>query len=413
MSDETRLAGRIRAEIDAGGPMTFERFMELVLYDPLDGYYATRADRPTRQGDFLTAPELHPIFGHVLSRQLGEMWERLGRPAGFTVREYGAGAGTLMLTVMAGLAVDGSPLHHVLRYEPVEASPRGLAELVERWAAAGLADRIVTDGPAGLGPRGEPPASGGFGRLTGVVIANEFLDALPVHRVARRGAELLELYVVAADSGADALRGAGTEREAAGDPGGFAWQEGPPSTPALAERLASVGVELADGQEAEVCLGLDHWTSEVADLLVRGFVIVLDYGHPAAELYRSTRRRGTVMAYRDHVAYDDPLAEPGRRDVTAHVDFTTVAGGLEAGGLSVLGLTSQAEFLLGAGLEELFAARRGDPATDLAAYFELRGSILRLLDPRALGGFRVLVAGRGVAVEPTLRGLSRVRSSLS
>lgn len=406
MSDGIPLAGRIRAEIDAGGPITFARFMELALYDPLDGYYATRADRPTRQGDFLTAPELHPIFGHVLARQLGEMWERLGRPDGFTVREYGAGAGTLMLTVMAGLAADGSPLHRVLRYEPVEVSPGRLSQVVERWTAAGLADRVVTAGPARLGARGELPAAGTSGRLTGVVIANEFLDALPVHRVVRRGAELRELHVAGA-----AGVGEGAREDEAGD-GPFAWHEGPPSTPALAERLASVGVELADGQEAEVCLGLDRWTSEVAGLLERGFVIVLDYGHPAAELYRPTRRRGTVMAYRGHVAFDDPLAEPGRRDITAHVDITTLAGGLERGGLTVLGLVSQAEFLLGAGLEELFAARRDDPATDLATYLELRGSILRLLDPRALGGFCVLVAGRGVAAEPTLRGLSRVRSGL-
>lgn len=375
MTEAPGLEQRIREEIAGSGPMTFARFMELALYDPVDGYYATRADRPTRSGDYLSAPELHPIFGHTLALQLIEMWERLGRPGDFAVVEHGAGAGTLMLTVMEGLALAGSPLHRTIRFQPIEVGRVRLAQLVDRWTAEGLGDRIV-------------PPSGG--RVTGVVLANELLDALPVHRVVGRGGVLRELFV-------------GADEE------GLVWLEGPASTPTLAGRLSSLDVTLEDGQEAEICLAIDGWAAEVAAGLERGYVLVLDYGYPALELYAPSRRRGTVMAYRGHTALDDPLAEPGLRDITAHVDFTTLARALEQGDLVTHGLVRQSEFLLGAGLEELFTARRDDPATELGEYLELRSSVVRLLDPRALGGFRVLVASRGAPTEPPLRGLARAR----
>ncbi len=370
-----RLETRIRDEIARAGPMTFARFMELALYDPTEGYYGTRSDRPTRGGDYLSAPELHPIFGHTLALQLIEMWERLGQPADFAVREHGAGSGTLMLAVMDGLALAGSPLHGLIRYQPVEVSPARLGRLVDRWAAADLAGRIET-------PAGAP--------LTGVVLANELVDALPVHRVVGRGGVLRELFVIA-------------------DGDRFVWLEGPASTPALGGRLSSLDVTLEDGQEAEICLAIDAWAAGVAAGLGRGYVLVLDYGYPAVELYAPSRRRGTVMAYREHTALDDPLAEPGQRDITAHVDFTTLARALEQGGLVTHGLVRQSEFLLGAGLEELFTARRDDPAIGLGDYLELRSSVVRLLDPRALGGFRVLAASRGAPSDPPLRGLARAR----
>ena len=205
--------------------MTFARFMELALYDPDGGYYRGAEPRPGRSGDFLTAPEAHPIFGQALANQLIEVWERLDRPTPFVVREHGAGIGTLAEAILRRLERARPELLAVLRYEPVEIDARRLEAFGERLTAAGFADRIT--------PADEDHS------FTGVVLANEVLDALPVHRVGVRDGSLAERFV------------------ALGADGRLVDAWGPPSTPALGERLRAKGVQLADGQSAEVCLGLD------------------------------------------------------------------------------------------------------------------------------------------------------------
>jgi len=407
------LVGRIRTEIVADGPMTFARFMELALYDPQGGYYRSGEARPGREGDFLTAPETDPIFGHTLARALAEMWQALGRPDPFTLREFGAGAGTLALAILEGLRADDAGLLGALRYEPVELGEPRLAELGSRLAAAGF--RAV------LAPR-RPPEEGTGARIVGCILANEFLDALPVHRVEQHGGRLAELYVDWEERGPDAPRpdrtslvaataDAATPGPAVAEPapsagGRFVERPGPPSTPALAARLAAEGVVLAEGQRAEICLGIDRWIDEVAGALARGFVLVIDYGHPAPDLYGPERRSGTLRAYVRHTVGADPFVRVGRQDLTAHVDITAVTAGGERAGLSVLGVTTQAEFLVGTGVGELLASVQGDPSTTFARYLQLRASLTRMLDPSATGGFRVVVLGRDVPPDTSLRGLS-------
>jgi len=375
----------IRAEIAASGPIAFARYMELALDHPAHGYYASPAARPTRGGDFLTAPELHPIFGATLARQLAEAWERLGRPDPFILREDGAGAGTLGLTVIAGLRADGSGLADALRYAPLELNPHRRAELAERFGAAGLADRLVASA-GGAAPDPDHP-------FVGAIVANELLDALPVHVVEVRGGVVREVLVDVAPDG------------------GFREMLAEPSTPAIGERLGvlrEAGVELVEGQRAEFCLALDAWTADVGAALARGLVLVLDYGAAAADLYGPRRRAGTLMTYRGHRADGAPGApyrDVGERDITAHVDTTTLARLLAARGLDLLGETTQAAFLAGCGLEETFRRER-ENLPDLAAAFELRSAVRRLLDPRHLGGFRVVLAGRDIPADPPLRGLS-------
>jgi SAM-dependent MidA family methyltransferase len=372
----------VRAEIAAHGPIPFARFMALALSHPDGGYYTGRQVRPTRAGDYLTAPELHPIFGMALARQLAEAWDRLGRPDRFTLVEYGAGAGTLALSILAGLRDDRSPLADALVYAPVELNPHRLAELAERSASAGLP---VVPAPAAT-PAGAP--------VTGAIIANEFLDALPVHAVEIRDGLTREVHVgVAAD-------------------GPFEELLLPPSTPAIETRLealAADGVSLAEGQRAELCLALDGWVAEVAAALAAGIVMVIDYGAAARDLYGPRRRAGTLMTYRGHVAEGSPGApyrDIGERDITAHVDTTTLARLLSQAGFAVLGDTTQAELLAGCGLEDLLERERGR-LPDLAAALLLRSAVMRLLDPRHLGGFRALLAARGIAGLPPLRGLAR------
>ncbi len=372
---EPRLVEAVRDEILAAPDrrITFARFMERVLTEPGTGYYAATATRPTREGDFLTAPELHPFFGRCLGRQLDEIRERLGRPARFTVREWGAGRGTLARSVADGLAADGSPLAGVLDWQPTD-----------------LPDRYP-----------EPPV----GPFTGAVIANEYLDALPVHRVEQRGGRLLERYVTWTGVG-DRAAGAAAARQPDGWFGEIADE---PSTAALEAELAVAEVRLAAGQLAEIRPGLARWVSTAVNELEAGLLLVIDYGHPASVLYGPRRMAGTLVTYRGHAAGDDPFAAVGRQDITTHVDLTAVERGARTAGLTELGSTSQAEFLVSLGLGDLLSRLGLDPATDGGAYLLARASVVRLLDPRALGGFRVLAFGRGIERVPALRGMA-VRS---
>ncbi len=376
---EPALVELIRAEIESTGAITFARFMELALYHPELGYYRAAAEAPGRGGDFLTAPEAHPIFGHAIARQLDEMWQILGEPDAFTVREYGAGAGALGLAILQGLQTDRSGLAGAVRYEPVEVNAHRRAELVDRLAAAGFRDRVspVTAFGAGVAP----------GPVVGCVLANEFLDALPVHRVEQAGGELRELYVGWLD-------------------GRFVDVAGPVSTRAIEARLAAEGVRLAEGQRAEVGLAVDDWIAEVSAGLARGFALVIDYGYPAADLYAPSRAAGTLLAYARHRVHDDPYRSVGRQDLTAHVDFTAVERAAAANGLTVLGQTTQAEFLVGVGTQDLLAAIQADRSTAMEDYLALRSALMRMLDPRAMGRFLVLVLGRDVRAHSALSGLS-------
>jgi SAM-dependent MidA family methyltransferase len=373
VGQDDALVERIRAEIAATGPMTFARFMDLALYDPDGGYYRSDAARPGRGGDFLTAPEAHPIFGAALARALDEVWIRLGRPDRFVVREHGAGEGALAEGILSGLANSGSGLATAIRYQPIEIDPRRLESFRDRLADAGFGD--VAE-PADDGP------------IVGCVLANEVLDALPVHRVGVRGGELRERFV---DLLEDAL--------------GDAW--GPPSSPALAARLDAAGIALAEGQSAEVCLALDDWIRVAAAGLDRGLMLLIDYGAPAVDLYDPTRRRdGTLRAYLRHTVHDDPYAHIGRQDLTAHVDITATERAAHAAGLTTVGMTTQAEFLVGVGTEDLLRSIQTDPATTMAGYLEVRSALMRMLDPAAMGRFRVMAFGRDWPVGPPLAGLA-------
>jgi SAM-dependent MidA family methyltransferase len=354
LADHPALAARIRDEITRTGPMPFAWFMELALYDPEGGYYRSADARPGRAGDFLTAPELHPIFGEMLARAVEEAWEMLRRPEPFVVREHGAGEGALALAMLPALPPP-------IGYSPVEVDDRRLGTLQRRLADAGLAGRIsLSDGP-----------------FDGVVIANEVLDALPVHRVRRRHGALRELAVDLAPDGA------------------FVEVEVEPTTPALATRLADEGVDLVDGQTAEICLAIDDWLANAARPLRRGLVVLVDYGYPAAELYDPVRRRdGTLRAYVRHQVTDDPYRLVGRQDLTAHIDVTGVERAAVAAGLTSVGVTTQAEALMGLGIEGRLREIQADPATTMEDYTLLRSALLRLLDPAAMGRFRVMVFGR-------------------
>jgi SAM-dependent MidA family methyltransferase len=383
VGEDEALVERIRAEIEHDGPITFARFMELALYDPERGYYRTAADRPGRGGDFLTAPEAHPIFGATLSRIVADAWDRLGRPRSYVLREIGAGTGSLAVDILDALAAERRDLARVIRYEPVELDPDRVERVRARLEAAGHGARL------GREHHHRATIPNAF------VVANEVLDALPTHRVVQRGETLREVLV-------------------GSDGGAFVDVEADPATPGIAGRLIAEDVRLADGQRGEVCLALDGWLAGVASGFERGVVLAIDYGYSATELYDSVRRRdGTLRAYLRHRVHDDPYRHVGRQDLTAHVDVTAVEGALVGVGLEHLGTTTQSEMLVALGIEDRLRAVQSDPATTIEGYLELRSSLVRMLDPAAMGRFRVIAGARGwpargrhsSATDPPLAGL--------
>jgi SAM-dependent MidA family methyltransferase len=336
---EPRLVARIREEIELapGRRITFARFMERALTEPGLGYYATSELRPTRAGDFLTAPELHPFFGRCVGRALTARWSEVGSPPRFVVREFGAGRGTLRDAVVAGSRADGSGLADALAWQPIDLPGRHPG-----------ADDTRAD----------------------VVIANEYLDALPVHRLVIVGGAPRESWVTWQD-------------------GRFAWTDGELSSPSLVESLQAAGIELREGQVLEVRPAVTAWVEDVARAKP-GLVLVIDYGHETSELYGPRRHAGTLMTYRGHAVGDDPFVAVGRQDITAHVDLGQLRSAAQAHGCLPVTDTTLGRWLAGLGLGELLSDLGRDPAADPQAYADARAAVLRLLDPRHLGGQRVL-----------------------
>ncbi len=376
---DPRLIRVIRAAIAAGGGrIPFATFMDLALSHPEYGYYRSPERRPGRGGDFLTAPETTPWFGFMVARQIAECWERLGRPEPFTIREIGSGIGGLAYDVIAALLDNHPELRPSLVYRLAEPNRHRQAEAVAAMASAGLGDIVIaedTDLPA------EP--------VTGVVLANEVADALPVHRLVVRDGRLAERYVTWRD-------------------GAFAETEGDVSDPSLGEplldRLRSAGVPLGDGDRLDVSPASVAWFRSAARGLGRGYLLTIDYGYPAAELYRGHRLGGTLRTYSGHIAGEDPFVRVGQQDLTAHVDFSALIAGGEAEGLALAGLTRQSLFLERLGLGQVLLDAQETEGMTTVEYFALRSAIFRLIDPGGMGRFHVLAMARDAPVDPPLLG---------
>jgi SAM-dependent MidA family methyltransferase len=354
-----RVAAHLAQSIAAaGGWIPFDRYMELALYAPGLGYYAAGARKfgdSATGGDFVTAPEISPLFARALAAQVAELFEQVPP----RIVEFGAGSGVLARDLLAALAASGV---NVERYSIVEVSP----DLAARQRSL-LAGAPVEWLPA-------PPRP-----FDGVMLANEVLDVMPVKLFVKRGAATLERGVV--------VRG-----------NAFAFEERPAGPP-LAEAVASIEAELgplADGHTSEVGLVAASWMRSVSEWLARGALIAIDYGFPRREYYHPHRLMGTIMCHYRHHAHADPFWLPGLCDLTAHVDFSAIADAAHSGGLDVLGYTSQAHFLLNCGLLEMLQADH-DHARANEAH--------RLLSEAEMGElFKVLAVGQGIA--GTLRGFA-------
>ncbi|MCL1825221.1 MAG: SAM-dependent methyltransferase [Betaproteobacteria bacterium] len=377
LAQSSRLISVIEREIDAaGGWIPFHRYMELALYAPGLGYYSGGAQKFGKGGDFITAPELTPLFGQTLAAQVAEIMHA-SHPA---VIEAGAGSGALAVDLLRELErLDCLPESYGIlelsgelrarQQQTLDSLDPKLASIVE-WLDV-------------------PPEA-----FSGVLVGNEVLDAIPTHVIAVRGGEFFERGVVLAASGDRA----------------FEWADRPARGAVLeaARKLplpVGMSVESGSGFVTEINLAAAAWIGDWSARLRRGALLLFDYGYPRDEFYLPSRARGTLMCHYRHRAHEDPFLWPGLNDVTSSVDFSAMAeAGFDAG-LEVLGYTSQGQFLLNCGLLERLAAREqeGD-----AAYARASAAAQKLTLPDEMGElFKVLALGRDMATDAPLMGFAR------
>jgi SAM-dependent MidA family methyltransferase len=375
LTGHRELIADIVAEITRTGPMTFARFMELALYHPRYGYYVRPVENPELErigwsGDFYTSSDVHPFLAYALAKQAKQIDELLGHPTPFTVVEMGPGKGLLARDFLEACRSYGESFSARLRYVLIERSPT--MRMRQQEALAPYMDRIglVT----WLGSLDELAVES----VEGLFLSNELVDAFPVHRVIMAEGRLRELHV----------RWNGETLEEC---------DGPLSTPRLAEYFERLDFTLAEGFRTEVNLEAVQWMERVAQVMARGVVMTIDYGHTAQDLYGPSRSQGTLLCYYHQTASDDPYMRVGEQDMTAHVDFTGLATVGESSGLSVTGFTNQMSFLIAMGVEELLEKLTPDSP-------EFAGA-LQLLRPEGMGRtFKVLIQHKGI-VRPELDGL--------
>jgi SAM-dependent MidA family methyltransferase len=369
-------AGRVRAGLMAqiavgGGFMSFEKFMEFVLYAPGLGYYSGGAQKLGRDGDFTTAPEVSALFGACVAVQCAEVLDAIGAPI---LMEIGAGTGRLALDVLARLESLGRlPAGYWILDSSADLRDRQRSLFEQR--APHLLNRVRwLDAP--------PEAD-----FEGVIIANEVLDALPVARFRWRSAGVQELGVVAEGEG-------------------FAWgaRAAPPAMINACEELRCAAGGWNEGYISEYCPRLIAWTRAVTQCLRRGAVFWFDYGLPRAQYYLAQRHEGTLLCHYRHSAHDDPLSNPGLQDITAWVDFTSLAEASRAANFELAGFTTQAHFLAATGIDqEMQRLGKGDNARLARLASEAR----QLMLPGEMGErFKVMAWLRGMDQE--LRGMTFV-----
>jgi SAM-dependent MidA family methyltransferase len=339
------LLERIDAELGAAGNwISFARYMELVLHEPGLGYYASGARKLGAGGDFVTAPEISPLFGRALARQLKELLQ-----PGEAVLEFGAGTGTLAASILKEFSVP----YYVLETSPdLRQRQQQLLGGSVQWL-----DRLPE-------------------RFRGVMLANEVLDAMPVHALAWTGAGVLERGVCANE-------------------GQLAWCDRAADGSVLSEaKKISPELPPSGRYEGELALFARAWMRSLGRFLERGAVLVIDYGFPAREFFHPQRSMGTLACHYRHRMHGDPFYLPGLQDVTAHVDFSALALAAQDAGLEVLGYASQAQFLINCGITDLLAAE--NPA-DPKRYLPAAAAAQKLLSPSEMGElFKVLAVGKGV-----------------
>ncbi len=364
------------ARIRRRGRITFAEFMDLVLYHPLQGYYNSAREIIGPEGDYYTSPGVHPVFGKLLARQIAQMWEILGRPSPFFLIELGAGKGLLCSDILNHCRDFFPEFFKNLRYVVGDRSPAMRKK--QEALLSGFLPRVDWIDTHDLWETGE--------RFTGCILSNELLDSFPVHIIQQAGGNLQEVYVtVRGDSLAETLSA--------------------PSSPAFGEYLRLYGGPLEDGQRVEINFQALIWLEKVNRILKRGFVLTIDYGFEAEDLYAPSRRDGTLLAYFRHAVSSDPYRRLGSQDLTAHVNFTALIRRGEELGLKKIGFTDQYKFLLALGLlREMEEFEKKSGLLPAGEFLKNKLAMKHFLVPGGMGTlFKVLAQGKAVS-DPGLIG---------
>lgn len=331
-----------------GDKLSFRDFMELVLYAPGLGYYSAGSHKLGEAGDFITAPELSPLFGATIAKAVLPVLQALPQAS---LLEIGAGSGSLAVSVLRYLQQQSCSIEH---YYILEVSADLRERQREQLQQAGLLDRVVW-----LETLPE--------NFLGVVLANEVLDAMPINLIEVTDSGVQERYVAERD-------------------GEFVWQLQSLSDKRLKQRMADIenqlGMSLPVGYVTEINLAAEDWIASLAEASQQTYILLIDYGFPRHEYYHAQRHQGTLMCHYRHHSHDDPFRFIGLQDITAHVDFTAMADAALTAGLQVAGYTTQANFLLGSGLMELLSAEHDLPEVE---QIRLQQQVKKLTMPHEMG----------------------------
>lgn len=376
----------IRELIQQNGRITFAQFMQACLYSPNGGFYSARDD--SINAHFGTSSSSHPVFGTLIARQLEQMWRLLGEPPVFYAIEVGSGDGLLAQSIADACGREAPRFAETLYYVAADYQPGLQPHDGAPDSSYGVSDRATTGrpGPIPIIQRVRTEGLGAFQNVVGCILCNELIDNFPVHRFAIQDGRVKEVYVTV-------------------DNGSLTEVLDEPSTPRIEERLASLDLTLPDMYRGEVNLAMENWIAEISRTLDRGFVLTIDYGELASDLYSPDNAQGTLVCFDRHAIGSDPYQRIGQQDITCQVDFTTLMGLGERYSLTTAGYARQSEFLENLGFTSSLDAL--DTQGLSAARTELhRIVMMTLVDPAEYGDFKVLAQSKGVALDSNLLGFS-------
>ena len=345
--------------INVKGKITFADFMELALYHPEYGHYTSGKEKIGKRGDYYTSSDVHSVFGELIARQLEQMWRLLGSNR-FTVVEIGAGKGWLCHDILSCIKNEYPEFFEKVDYKIVEIS----RDLIERQSDTlkGFEEKVSW----------ESFSEGGFSfnPIEGCFLSNEFVDSLPVHQVIVEDNCFKEIYVTTTD-------------------GVLSEKIDGLSNPELENYFKELNINLRDGQRAEINLKALDWVKNISLCLNRGFVITIDYGHLAEDLYSEERHRGTLICYYEHTTSENPYERVGNQDITSHVNFSSIMEEGDRCGLSTTGFVRQSNFLIALGILNKMNDAQGDVSKLL--------TIKNLFLPGGMGDvFKVLIQHKGI-----------------
>ncbi len=362
-----KLEKKIIDKIKKQGPLTFENFMEMALYEPGLGYYATNKLEIGKAGDFYTSQHVHSIFGSMLGRQIKGMWEIMGKPSNFLIIEPGAGVGYTCKDIMDYLNKEG--LLGSFTYVIIEKN--SFFQEKQKNLLENYLDNVTwSDSLAELD------------KMKGCIFSNELLDSFPVHLI-QMDDELKEIHVTADNNNLHELRGH-------------------PHNSALADYVKEFSLELPEGYRTEINLRIKDWLVTIQHILSEGFILTIDYGYPSHEYYSPERNRGTLLCYHKHETTENPYMNVGEQDMTAHINFSSVKKWGEELGFDTLGFCNQGTYLVSLGIDEMIQELLANQKDYL---FEV-AKIKKLILPGTIGEtHKVMIQYKGKQI-PELRGFS-------